>query len=70
MNSTDQIELHENMNETVDEDIYSNMETFSVQTDGNERKQQGGKLPGKSFFSENETLYSVYSFPQLLIHVF
>ena len=68
MNSIDQIKLHENTNETVKEDIYTNMETF--RTDDNDRKQQGGKLPGKSFFSENETLYSVYSFSQLLIHVF
>ena len=58
MNSTDQIELHANMNETVDKGIYTNMETIRAQTDGNDSKKQEGKLPSKSFFSENETLCS------------
>ena len=56
MNSTDQIELHANMNETVEKDIYSNMEIIRAQTDGNDRKKQEGKLPGTYFFPENETL--------------
>ena len=51
MNSTDQIELHANMNETVDEDIYTNPETIRAQTDGIDRKKQEGKLPSKYFSS-------------------
>ena len=50
MNSTDQIELHANTNETVDKGIYTNMETIRAQTDGNDSKKQEGKLPGKYFF--------------------
>ena len=49
MNSTDQIELHANMNETVEKDIYTDMEIIRAQTDGNDRKKQAGKFPGKYF---------------------
>ena len=42
--------IYANQNETVDEDIYTNPETIRAQTDGIDRKQQGGKLPGKYFF--------------------
>ena len=59
MNSTDQIELHANMNETVDKGIYTNPETIRAQT-CNEREMEERKLSGLWFFfpSENWPLSS------------
>ena len=43
--------IYSNQNETVYEDIYTDLETINAQTDGIDRKKQEGKLPSKYFSS-------------------